>query len=144
MIFFCINSKENNFHWTNIHWITIPKLISLLTSDRKDVIQLGRIVLLTHTTFCSSIKLLQLLNNKYFSPIPINLTKKEIIYYNDHYLRPIKIRVIGILKAWMKEHWYHDFSQNIKLQQLMIQIIIVIFRFCKELLGNKEMMLVRG
>lgn len=116
-------NNDDETTWRDIHWFDLPKLIELMTSDAQDVAAMRRIVILTHTIFCDSRDLLKALSNRYFQPYPSNLTPSELFMYAQKTLHPMRLRVIGVIKYWMKEHWMDDFHGNKHLQEHVLKFI---------------------
>ena len=48
-------------------------------------------------------------------PVPHNVTAAEAQLFSDHMVRPIRLRVVNVLKHWIERH-YHDFNADERLQ----------------------------
>ena len=48
-------------------------------------------------------------------PVPHNVTAAEALLFSDHMVRPIRLRVVNVLKHWIERH-YHDFNADERLQ----------------------------
>lgn len=84
---------------------TLNKLVERMTTEQLHV---RYTFLLTYRSFTTPRELLSRLESRYFMPVPPNMTPPELDSFLTQQLAPVQIKVFGVLKKWVEEH-YDDF-----------------------------------
>lgn len=90
-------------------------------------------VILIHKKFTTSKEVIKHLKRKFMAPIPNDLIimndidkDKKIEEFQKDILKPTQLKVIKVLREWMKKYWMEDFDKNEQLQheldEWMVQI----------------------
>ncbi|ETO23062.1 rasGEF domain-containing protein [Reticulomyxa filosa] len=98
-------------------WYTLPQIVSLITDPNHS--KKFQLIVLTHRAFCESKQLLQTLIDRYFVPLPPNLSPAEITHYRQNYLTQVRIRVGAVLIYWLRNHWEEDFANQLELLDIV-------------------------
>lgn len=105
---------------------TLTGLVEQLTRhDRLDS-PFNNTFLLTYRSFTTASELFELLVNRWKIQPPYGLTKDDYQIWVDKKQKPIRFRVVNILKSWLDSYWMEGNSEEAK--QLMIRI----YNFAKE------------
>ena len=97
---------------------TLEKLVERLTFHLKHDARFMNIFLLTYRSFTDSITLLKLLIKRFDEKCPETLTGKQKDIYKSKKIISIRLRVLNVLKTWVKTN-FQDFEQNEDLLELL-------------------------
>lgn len=105
---------------------TLTGLVEQLTRhDRLDS-PFNNTFLLTYRSFTTASELFEMLVNRWKIQPPYGLTKEDYQIWVDRKQKPIRFRVVNILKSWLDTYWMEGNSDEAK--QLMMRI----YNFAKE------------
>ena len=99
---------------------TLPALVEQLTRhDRLDA-EFNNTFLLTYRSFSTADELLKLLVKRFSIQPPRGITQDQYQVWVDRKQKPIRIRVVNILKSWFDSYWMenNDKSSNNLLQRV--------------------------
>ena len=117
---------------------TLTKLIERLTHEKIQDLTIRYVFLLTYRSFTTPTELLTKLTNRYYVPLPPNLTPSELELFKKNKLAPIQIKVCSVLKNWLEEHYTADFastSNNDEASLLVTQLKALIAAMLKDSAG---------
>lgn len=111
---------------SSIKCATLNKLIERMTSEDKQDLNVRYTFLLTYNSFATPREVMRKLMSRHFMPIPPNMTPGEIKIFVKMRLSPVQIKVVGVLKQWLEDH-YSDFYDDENLTtdlRLFIQAML--------------------
>jgi hypothetical protein len=104
---------------------TLNKLIEKLTAENSTDLNLRFVFMLTYMSFTNPLEVLDKLERRYYVPTPPNVPPEELDFWRKNKLAPIQIKVFGVLKYWISEHW-EDFTSpevNARLKDIVSSMI---------------------
>ncbi|KAI8341421.1 ras guanine nucleotide exchange factor domain-containing protein [Chlamydoabsidia padenii] len=87
---------------------TLRALVVRLTLHDYSDMNFINTFLLTYRSFCSSMELLTLLEQRYTRPPPEGLTDQELDIWMNKKLKVIRLRVFNVLKNWLEQYYNED------------------------------------
>lgn len=100
---------------------TLEKLVERLTAESSDL-TFRYVFMLTYCSFCSGVELLELLVQRLHVPLPPNLSAGEVRQFVKTWVAPVQIKVIGVLKYWVSEHFV-DFEGDPELLKRLKSVV---------------------
>lgn len=105
---------------------TLTGLVEQLTRhDRLDS-PFNNTFLLTYRSFTTASELFEMLVNRWKIQPPYGLTKEDYQIWVDRKQKPIRFRVVNILKSWLDGYWMEGNGEEAK------QLLIRVYNFAKE------------
>lgn len=96
---------------------TLAGLVEQLTRhDRSDALY-NATFLLTYRSFISAAELFQFLVKRFNLQPPANLDREEMLQWEEQKQKPVRFRVVNVLKAWVEQYWME--SNDAESQQLL-------------------------
>lgn len=92
----------------NLKGITLPALIERITRHDEFDSDLLQSFLVTYRTFARSEEVFKLIVNRFHLEPPENLTESDLEVWTRKKLKPIRLRIINMLKTWLDSHFYHQ------------------------------------
>lgn len=101
---------------------TMDKVVERITHEHNTDLTARYVLLLTYRTYTDAGTLLRKLADRFNAPVPDNLTPPEARMFKALTLDRIQIRVCGVLKYWLQEH-YHDFRASEQLREQLRDVL---------------------
>jgi len=111
---------------------TLVALVEQLTRHDKLDANFNNTFLLTYRSFTSARELFEMLVVRFTSQPPEGLTQADYDTWRDRKLRPIRFRVVNILKSWLDNFWMEDNSDETKV------LIRDMFNFARDTIKTAE------
>lgn len=122
---------------------TLEMLVEKLTYHKLPSSEYTSAFLLTYRSFTSAERLLELLKQRYNTKITdANISESQRKIYMTKKIVPIRLRVLNVLKMWVKNN-YEDFASNAELLQSLHDFLPVMREDFKNGLKDFEMLLER-
>lgn len=115
--------------YSRIKAATLDKLIEKMTAGTfQDLnsLNLRYVFLLTYRSFTTAEKILFRLASRYNVSPPLNLTPTECEIFEAHNVRNIRLKVLGLIKYWIKE-FYPDFEERPILKSYLEEMLRTTF-----------------
>jgi son of sevenless len=117
-----VTSVDSSDDSEQIKCATLNKLIERMTMENKQDLNVRYTFLLTYRSFTTPAEFLMKLKQRYYVPVPPNASPSEIEYFKRVKLAPVQIKVFGVLKKWLEEH-YSDFKEDSELRKRLADMI---------------------
>ncbi|KAG7290945.1 hypothetical protein NEMBOFW57_000951 [Staphylotrichum longicolle] len=111
---------------------TLVALVEQLTRHDKLDANFNNTFLLTYRSFTSARELFEMLVMRFTTQPPEGLTQADYDTWRDRKLRPIRFRVVNILKSWLDNFWMEDNSDETKV------LIRDMFNFARDTIKTAE------
>ena len=114
-----ISSIDNERKDDGQDTLTLEQIIMWSTHETMRDAETMETLIMTHKSFTDSVTLLRHLKKRFFLPMPVDIKKdkQKIIEWRSKVQRNVDLKVINSLKHWMKQFWFQDFNNNLKLQK---------------------------
>lgn len=100
---------------------TLEALVEQLTRHDKLDSNFNGTFLLTYRSFTTARELFEMLVARFQTQPPSGLSQDDYVLWRDRKQKPIRFRVVNILKSWLDNYWMEDF-ENEETQQLLRDI----------------------
>ena len=87
---------------------TLMGLVEQLTRHDRPDNTFNTIFLLTYRSFTTAAELFELLVHRFNIQPPAQLTREEYQTWEDHKQKPVRFRVVNILKSWFEHYWMEN------------------------------------
>lgn len=84
---------------------TLGGLVEQLTRHDRPDPTFNTTFLLTYRSFISAAELFELLVRRFNTQPPPNLTRDELLIWEEQKQKPVRFRVVNILKTWIEHYW---------------------------------------
>jgi len=111
---------------------SLVALVEQLTRHDKLDANFNNTFLLTYRSFTSARELFEMLVKRFSTQPPEGLTQTDYDTWRDRKLRPIRFRVVNILKSWLDTFWMEDYNEETK------QLIRDMFNFARDTIKTAE------
>ncbi|KAK3295536.1 ras guanine nucleotide exchange factor domain-containing protein [Chaetomium fimeti] len=111
---------------------SLVALVEQLTRHDKLDANFNNTFLLTYRSFTNARELFEMLVKRFSTQPPEGLTQPDYDTWRDRKLKPIRFRVVNILKSWLDTFWMEDFNEETK------QLIRDMFNFAKDTIKTAE------
>lgn len=101
----------------NLRGGTVRALVEQLTLHNKLNSEFNVAMLLTFQSFMDAKTLFKLLVERFMIQPPEGLTPDEFTAWTDKKQRPIRLRVVNILKTWLDLYWFEDDNDEMSLAE---------------------------
>ena len=112
---------------SQIHYISLEKLLELLTSFEYQTPEIFNTVLYGYCFFLSEKLLFQHLISRFRLTSPINLAKNEHQLFAKKMLKIIQIKVLIFLQHWFKNQKFSLILQDAHSEELFVELLYLIF-----------------
>ncbi|KAI9265431.1 ras guanine nucleotide exchange factor domain-containing protein [Helicostylum pulchrum] len=89
---------------------TLRALVERMTLHDYLDMNFNNTFLLTYRSFCTSLELLELLQERYKIQPPTDLTPEELEIWHTKKQKLIRLRVFNVLKIWLEQYYYEEDS----------------------------------
>ncbi|KAL2200924.1 ras guanine nucleotide exchange factor domain-containing protein [Corynascus similis CBS 632.67] len=107
-------------------------LVEQLTRHDKLDANFNNTFLLTYRSFTTARELFEMLVKRFGTQPPEGLTQADYEVWRDRKLRPIRFRVVNILKSWLDTFWMEDYNEDTK------QLIRDMYNFARDTIKTAE------
>jgi son of sevenless-like protein len=111
---------------------SLVALVEQLTRHDKLDANFNNTFLLTYRSFTNARELFEMLVKRFSTQPPEGLTQTDYDTWRDRKLKPIRFRVVNIMKSWLDTFWMEDFNEETK------QLIRDMFNFAKDTIKTAE------
>jgi son of sevenless-like protein len=111
---------------------SLVALVEQLTRHDKLDANFNNTFLLTYRSFTSARELFEMLVKRFATQPPEGLIQPDYDLWRDRKQRPIRFRVVNILKSWIDTFWMEDYNEETK------QLIRDIYSFVKDAVKTAE------
>ncbi len=87
---------------------TLMGLVEQLTRHDRPDTTFNTIFLLTYRSFVTATELFELLVHRFNIQPPSQLTRDEYQIWEEHKQKPVRFRVVNILKSWLEHYWMEN------------------------------------
>ncbi|KAI8058776.1 ras guanine nucleotide exchange factor domain-containing protein [Thamnidium elegans] len=94
----------------NVKGGTLRALVERMTLHDYLDMNFNNTFLLTYRSFCTSLELLELLQERYNIQPPADLTVEELEIWHTKKQKLIRLRVFNVLKIWLEQYYYEEDS----------------------------------
>lgn len=115
---------------------TIRALVEQLTLHDRLISEFNTALLLTFRSFTDASVLLELLIERFLIQPPEGLTQDEFKIWCDKKQRPIRLRVVNVIKTWLDTYWFEDDCDELT-PQARIKLFESLGKFCTMLQSQK-------
>ena len=91
---------------------SVRALVEQLTLHNRLVSEFNASMLLTFPSFMDANQLFELLLERFLIQPPEGLTSEEFAIWSEKKQRPIRLRVVNVLKTWLETYWFEDDSED--------------------------------
>jgi son of sevenless-like protein len=111
---------------------SLVALVEQLTRHDKLDANFNNTFLLTYRSFTNARELFEMLVKRFSTQPPEGLTQPDYEVWRDRKLRPIRFRVVNILKSWLDTFWMEDYNEETK------QLIRDMYNFSRDTIKTAE------
>ncbi|AEO58085.1 hypothetical protein MYCTH_2305137 [Thermothelomyces thermophilus ATCC 42464] len=107
-------------------------LVEQLTRHDKLDANFNSTFLLTYRSFTTARELFEMLVKRFTTQPPEGLSPADYEIWRDRKLRPIRFRVVNIMKSWLDTFWMEDYNEETK------QLIRDMYNFARDTIKTAE------
>lgn len=111
---------------------SLVALVEQLTRHDKLDANFNNTFLLTYRSFTNARELFEMLVKRFSTQPPEGLIQPDFDTWRDRKQRPIRFRVVNILKSWLDTFWMEDYNEETK------QLIRDMYNFAKDTIKTAE------
>ncbi|KAK4039206.1 ras guanine nucleotide exchange factor domain-containing protein [Parachaetomium inaequale] len=111
---------------------SLVALVEQLTRHDKLDANFNNTFLLTYRSFTNARELFEMLVKRFSTQPPEGLAQPDYEIWRDRKLRPIRFRVVNILKSWLDTFWMEDYNEETK------QLIRDMYNFSRDTIKTAE------
>ncbi|UNI19677.1 cell division cycle- protein [Purpureocillium takamizusanense] len=129
---------EDDVSWDNkttpptVKGGSLPALVEQLTRHDKLDPNLNNTFLLTYRSFTSARELFELLVKRFGIQPPEGISQQDYEAWRDRKQKPIRFRVVNILKSWLDNFWMEEHNEESK------QLIRDVYTFARDTVKSTE------